>query len=668
MKKLILLSTLVMSSSTYSQVVSELGPLYLLTEDVRDVITHKEAEIIPPPSEALTLTTDQSDIMSSITALDKELLSFSLDDKDCDCHQPEAEKNARAKLFERIEDRDYNVYVAATYGAYKDPMSLMPAGYDLQRLNGYLGSQAALADLGLTSLDALKNAYKQKNPDVALDSLSLVEQGNLLGQFAQEKGGTAIPQSLLLGELAINKSIQDPTKWKETLGSISSALSFEDKYKVAAQFGSYFGSNYNYDRANSGKGIIGLEQLLGSARDNTPGGVCRDIALGNSKILMAMGIPKDKIMIIGYATYGGGHAVLAVEDPNKKGRVMILNYGQVQEVTGKSGPSVLVQNTRLPDAGIQYRMYDSEGKPVGSQHSELGLMLREATNAQAPLLTTQGMNLVQVGVKTPIGDGNMFMGNTSDGGKITGVAIDKRFESGSITSEIGLAGFKRESNRALADLTQEGLYMRLGIEQRSPTLFLNDQTGIRVRGGLDSDGLITRNKEVTSTGRVEKSTTIESKAELYMAVDIEHKSDDGKTRAYATIEPRVQPDFTNVASGEKLRPVLAETRITSGVERRITEDMRASVDAGIIVRQMGNSYYLKTGLEIPDEKFRLNASMQGPIGDVPVMYRGSTRAVAASAEKDFGRASFRLVYEQDLDTGARSGKAALKIPLGKKRN
>lgn len=643
---------------------SDITKLLHVTEDARDIVVNDPAAL-PKPGSAAEMTPDQADVFKSVTELDKQIGSFVLE-PGCNCTGDEKEKRS---FKERMDKRDFKTYFSVTYSGSPDSQDVIFAGKDLNRLNRYLHELGDPKIKPISNFVDLKARYLAQHPDANFSERPISEQANLLSEFVETTTGHKLPKNLLLSEIAYRNSVQTPTSWRSNMRQIAGELSFEDKYKLATQFGSLFNANYNKARVKDHQGVVDIDALLDSANTSTPGGLCADIAIGNAQILNELGIPKEKMAIVGYATDGGGHAVLAVQNPNNPKEVITLNYGQASDATGRAGSAALVQNGILPDVGINYKTYDADGRPQGQQSSELGRLLRDVVNAKPAAFTTTGLNVGKVEVETKYGTGTFFSGNTSAGDSIIGVAFDNRDVDTYLTTKTGGAAFKRKTDRQLDTIDQYGLFGNVGLEARTPNLTGLEGLQVHARGGIEADFMLTKTRtEERVSGEVENATTVDTRSEGHLGLDVELFTLGNSNRTYVTVEPHVYVDRKTLADQtSKATLVLNDTRITAGMDGEITDDIRATASAGIMLREVGRSYRLRSGLEIKSHDLKIDGEMQGPIDSIPRIYDGSTRIASVSVAKNSRKASFRLTYAKDLDTGSSTGKAGLSIPLGGKK-
>jgi hypothetical protein len=322
-------------------------------------------------------------------ALDQELgeYAFSQTEKelpssDQPCPQISNSDASKRALEEKIKERKYNLYFTMTFND-AEAVGLAEGFMGMNNLNVFMLGQANSGNPkanGIRSLGKLRQKYKSENPNSNFDSLGIKDREKVLIQFAQDSAGVEIPKGMLMSEIAIARAVSDPANWKAGMAEIKDDLSFDQKVLVASHLGGKFSERYNFDRAGSeGQGVVTIEEMLTSVRDVQPGGICRDVSMAQSAILKELGVPKDNIYQVGYTTTSGGHAVVAIQDPDNPKNIIKLNYGAVTESNEAVGSSALIQNTSLPDFGIKNKIYNADGDPVGNLPTEIGEILYDTT-------------------------------------------------------------------------------------------------------------------------------------------------------------------------------------------------------------------------------------------------------------------------------------------------
>ena len=650
---------------------SDRGRIFKLAENVRSILWRSD-----PVPENFELTTEEADRAVAYSELEAEIgeFAYSANEKamgseasPCPPTQNLEEHEDKLALQEAIKRREFSIYYT---GVFSDAEGLAQAEGVYGR-NNYRSFMNAIASRGnsgappINSLNKLENKYLNSEGAVERDqwdSLSTVERSQLLQGYAESQVNQDVSIGLILSDYAIGSMLDNPNQWRESLKEIKDHLSFEEKVKIASHFGGAFGDDYNYDRANDvgdeGEGIVSIEEMLTAVRNSDTGGICRDVALAQSQILRELGVDHDDIYMIGYTTATGGHAVLAVEDPDNPGNIVKLNYSYITEENEVSGGAQLTQDTSLPDVGMQYRVYDADGKPVGRVPTEIGQIFNEVTNGQNNYDISKTYTLQKAEVQTPIGDGTVFTGTTSSGDNVVGVAINGRIDRGLTEIDYGVAVVKREGERTMVTMDQEALYGRLDYRLNTPDVRVGDNFRLNGFGGMRSEVMVMNTElEYKSNGAMKEGTNVDPMSTFYVGAEGEWESSDGRTRVNSEVVAESYVDWANeVNTSEGYTLALDNVRWTTGVEHGVTESMRVMGEGTIVMRQMGSSAILTAGIEDERRNYVIEGSYQTPLGDgLPSFMPGGSEAVSVAVAKSWqdeetGRGpNFRFYLERDLD-------------------
>lgn len=436
-------------------------------------------------------------------------------------------------------------------------------------------------------------------------------------------------------------------------------MSFDQKAKLVARFGGAFGDNYNYDRADGTgaykDGIVTIEELIDSTKGKHPGGVCRDVALAQAQMMKELGVPNS--YIVAYKTPGGFHANLITQDPDDPNRVIKMDYGYMTGEENVTGNTVLRQDTTMPDMGLRYRIYNSEGKPVAKLPTELGQMYFEMTGGmEMDPLMSRNYSLSQVGVQGQNWRGRLFVGQTSTGERVVGAATDFRYTYGDDTLNVdgGIAVSTMQGQRSLVEIDQQNLFGRVKAELNSPYLNVGN-FGIRAQGTGEAKLMLSNNTVVrNSTG----ATLYDEKAELSFdtdytaAVQSHWNSPDEKTKVNAEVRAFFYDDHKNVAAGTSGGHGihLDKTLVKVGVEHKLDGDYAFLADTGVVLRDIGDSAFFRAGLVTNQGRTRATASYEKPFDkDMPRFLPGSTEKVGVGVAHQAGPFDFSLTYQRDLE-------------------
>jgi len=646
---------------------SDRGKIYQLAENIRSILWRSD-----PVPENFELTQEESDRAVAYSELEAEISDFAYStngsrevDKQNPCPpvQDVDENKDKLALQDAIDRREFSIYYTGTF-ASEDALAQAEGVYGRHNYRSFMMGIYSRGNNGaktINSLEKLENSFLNSDdaPD-DFDSLSALEQSQLLQKFAQDKIGQDVSLGLILSEYAIDSMIDSPGDWKSSLNEIKGHLSFEEKIKIASHFGGEFADRYNNDRAadvgDAGEGIVTIEQMLHSISSNEPGGICRDVALAQSQILRELGVDHDDIYMIGYKTATGGHAILAIDDPENPGNLVKLNYSYVTQESEISGGAQLTQDTTLPDIGINYRVYDADGKPVGNVPTEVGQIFKDVTN-QKSYDVAKSYTLQKAYVETPIGTGTVFTGRTSAGDNLVGVAINKKVEQGLWENEYGLALAKREGERTVVSIDQEALYARVNTRLNTPQLSYGDNFSMNGFAGMNLEGMVANtrvtNKEI---GTTREGTGIDAMTTFYMGAEGEWNSEDGNTTVTSEVVASSYIDWKNeVNTTEGQTLALDNVRWTTGVEHGVTDSMRVMGEGTIIMRQVGSSAIISGGLRNERTGLSIDGAYQAPLSNsLPSFMNGATHSFSTGVTKDWkdekGRGpTFNLYYEKDLD-------------------
>jgi hypothetical protein len=570
-------------------------------------------------------------------------------------------------LADRIQGRKFQLYFTATFSEGAE-LGLNPgfAGKNNYR-NFMLGeSQSGHPNAyQIRTLAGLENRYLNTEKPSDWESLSLLERAQRLQSFAQSYSGAEPSLGLILSEYAIADMTANPSQWRTSLNEIKDHLSFEEKLKVASHFGGRFNDNYNFDRANGegprAGGIVTIEEMLESVRDSEPGGVCRDVSQAQSLMLQELGVSSDSIYQVSYNTASEGHVVLAVRDPDNPKRIVKINYDYTDETDDRTGGAVLMQNSSLPEFGMQYRIYDANGSPIATVPTEMGEVLRDVTRGRR--LSdglSQNHNLQRVYMDTPYGVGSLFTGTTTSGDNLVGVAFSRRGdESQRISNDFGVAAIKRDGDRATVSVSETALYSYLRQTIRSPRVEAGNFS-VGVNGGVNSEMIISDNTAAYNTGGERTGTSLDARFGVFGGADLRYQSDDGRTRARTSVVAEGFINHREVQVGPDSGYMLALDNIewTTTVERDISADMVLAGESAIVLRNIGNTAAFRGRLIDTKTNFSGELSYQRPLGDdVPAFNPMSGELLGLGVQKTWESSNdglfqdphFRLDYVRDLD-------------------
>ncbi len=232
-----------------------------------------------------------------------------------------------------------------------------------------------------SSNSTLNNIFNQYKTTTASDLQTRVKLLQDYNQYMNYTPSDYDNKNLEMNYFAYN--IVQASNWEarnQSLNYIKDNYSFDDKIKMTQFFGQIFASNYDYKRAANdsiNSKNVSCEEILSAAKNGTDAGVCRDISLCMSKLLNKMGV--GNTYVVGYSTLGGGHATVVTQNPNDAKDIRIINYGNATSNKGLTSGAALTQTNNMPNVGVSFKVFNSDGKPVANIPSSVGKALEAQT-------------------------------------------------------------------------------------------------------------------------------------------------------------------------------------------------------------------------------------------------------------------------------------------------
>ncbi len=642
-----ILKVLIIFTTFYSPFSQAFNGLYQAAEESREIVS-RLPEIAPLSNAPFSITREQADTVVALGKLDSEIDAFAYQSQ----QECEEDAIARRKLREAIADRSLKITFSISYSGDETEENLHSK---LQRdtYANAVWSQSGgrtETDIPPMSYTALVNKFERESP-VNLDVLTIKQRAEALQRYLSENYGMDIPKSFLIEEALQQEMIRNPEEWKSVAGSVANELNFNEKMRISARLGNTFLNRYNDQRAGTADGkAVTMIELLESAGSGEPGGVCRDIAAAQGQLLQAMGVPKDKIYIVGYATPDGQHAVLAVQDPDNSDRLVQLNYGEMTQTEGASGGAALKQQTSLPSTGIAMRIYDADAKPIGRVPTEIGALLKDVTNAPKSFIEIKPYTLAKVGFEHPLGKANVFTGTTSTGDKVIGAAVSHEKKTETSLVQYGFGVVQQEVNSATVVMNQDLIYGRVRQEIYTPNL-TTGAVKTRAEIGIESEVMFSKNSgQYKDYDREIDGSSLDVTNSIFTGVTSTYEAPDGalitaKGRVYGFVD---WADAT--AAGGR---TLAFDRAEGSVEYRkpLSGGNIAIAETGLVARQYGEAIFIGGILENPGLGTRYTASYNAPLSsDVPSFMPESQRRFGVSASRNVGRMNMEFGYERNLDS------------------
>jgi hypothetical protein len=260
-----------------------------------------------------------------------------------------------------------------------------------------------------------------------------------------------------------------------------------------------------------------------------------------------------------------------------------------------------------------------------------------------------------MGIKTHLGEGNVFTGETSSGDKIVGVTLQKtdKTKYSETTKVIGI--MQRQGDRDRLTLSQDALYLRMRTTLNSPSLELGNFS-LSSRVGVEAKILAMQNKTKKDNGSTKESFNVDSMVSPIIGATANWNSEDKKTEVSADVEVEGYAINKNVQLTplEGMTLAFNKTTIRTGITHDVTDQMRIVGQTGIVVREMGSSAQFSAGVlnGNTNSQYRSMATYSTPISnDIPAFLPESQRTFgfSHSGEKRKSGAYYQLDYTHDLD-------------------
>jgi hypothetical protein len=628
-----------------------------LTEEVRTIVLEAPGGN-PMPEQKFNLTTEQSDLMMALASLDANFVDHlkAVPDR---CEKDEEYEKKKAALLSKVSKRNLVISAAVVASSAKYEQEALGRFMTDEYINymGQLAQQGIKNSIDIGSLENLITHYSLANPLINIEKVDLKRREEKLNAFAEEYLNVKLPKGLLMKELAFRELILQPDDWKKTLAAANNMLSSGQKVALVSKLGSSFSANYNYARSadsDLAKGkFVSLTSLLDSVRNGTPGGVCRDITLAQTQMLKELGFKNN--YVVSFKDISGRHATVISVDPATN-KIVKFNYGETTTVTNGTGTNALTQDTSMPEHGLGFKIFDSNGKPVTKVPTEVAQMLKSASNGDTHRdFNQKSYSLARVGFKTDLIEGNLFAGKTSSGETISGIAISNDAKlSDNIKFGYGVAISKFEGNRSLIKIDQENLYARINVELTSPSVKVGP-TENRAFAIYNSEALLSNNKQTTlDSGQIkEAKKQLDGDMEVALGLENKYTSASGKTAIDSKIYATMYPDLNHSATAEKIVPVLKDVVLQTNIAHNITKDDKAVIDAAIILRSYGTSMLVKAAVENEKQGTRMITGIAAPISkDMPSFLPGGEKRIFVGLDKAKGNILFSIELERNLKSKA----------------
>lgn len=614
--------------------------MHKLSNQMMDVVT-KSKEF---PHEKFKLNPTESDLVVAVAKNDILLgnyLSQTKSDEECEkLRKTEEEKKQLAKSF---DERDFRI---AAYTIYSDAEFVGNArtAYDKSNYAGYMNSIGQ--STGSSSPMNWSAVLKRAN---VIESDSYETKIAKLQKVFEQELKAPVPAGVIAAEFVRIDLMKNPDNWKSYLGKSKNLMDFDQKMRLVADLGERMGNDYNYSRADSGvdsKGIVEIEKLLKNLGKSEPGGVCRDIAHAQTQMLRELGV--NQAYTVAYVSNRGGHATVIAVDPNDKNRVMKLNYGELYQDDGKKGTAALDQDSSLPNVGLQYRIYDNEGKPVATVPTELTAVFREVTGRGNPFSgRAQDVYKAQFGTKDLTG--SLFSGRTSTGESVEGVALHGGGSSKYFEMNAGGVLYNAKADKKYYEIDQQGLYVFTDLGLKA-TVYESDRSKLKAGVGMSTEVMMLKAESTSKTGGSKSKSDLLTDVDqrFYTKADYELDLSDKEKMKFGTkVIGRI--DKAHVADEGSRSLHYDSTVITSEYDRQWRDDLRFSVGAAATISRYGESLAISTSLIDGNNKYTVGGNI--PSGRAPSFFEDQAKVVKFGYERKTKSGwNFQLDFENNFDT------------------
>lgn len=524
--------------------------------------------------------------------------------------------------------------------------------YSPQRsLRMYVGREAATQ---------FSEDLRKRYPDY--DSSTSSDRSNMLSNFWEEVETRVAEEGHVpsyVSDVDAVNAIQNylirhptPEAFYSTLHRVSDKLTFDQKLAIASGLGARFGKKYNYARKQGEEtkwgDIVDVYELLSSVRDEEPGGVCRDIATAQAKILKELGV--KNVYAIAYATPSNHHLSLVAQDPQNKNNVYKIDYGAV----ATDRPSLEVTSPSNENVGINVRIYDPEGRPVASLPTDLGSILNKVTSVSSrnndPFLK-DNTHLKQVEVKSEDGGlhGRLFRGQTSEGDEIVGLSAIHPFLAGeAIHGQLGFSASQTEGRRYISPIQGNQLFAHLQAGLSTPEI---RQGNFYIRGNTALD--ISGAHIFTQFQGQKRNQTFDATATSTVDLTSGIQSPSSNTSAELNVESTFYADAQYVQSSTIKSVTMAHnaTILRSRIDHKHNADLVTLMESAVALREVGNNYSFRLGLLHPRSQQEYSIGIETPDrSDMPRFFPGSVPKCTASVKGLMCGFDVNLTYETTLES------------------
>jgi hypothetical protein len=462
------------------------------------------------------------------------------------------------------------------------------------------------------------------------------------------KCGIDVPEDVLAMKIASVMIFNSKTDKEvdQVLEEMGPKLTYEKKIAFASQLGGIMNQGYDYKRTDqkddASKGKVTFRDMINAYQNNGKAGVCRDIAFAVSNSLVKMGAKES--FIVTYSTDGSGHATVISQDPDNKNKTYNINYNYVTSTEGASPLKHLQQNSTIPSVGVNYNIFDANGKHLTNLPSNLGVLLHEMGGGPAsdldPMLKSEN-SLAQIGLyNNKAGMGiSVAKGLSADGDSVNALVGTYYGESEHfpVNANVVLFNSTRDTNLKGKQVTN-GLYfdadqtiqsaphtVELGKGNVSMQIFGK----VGVRGGFYN---------VTTEINDKKGITLDSDINMKIGGAATYKSESEKTVVSTSVLATTGMALKDVRESGKMTWDLRDVTGSVVVSQQISENLKGFA-SGTVTARKGD-----LGIQSRQE-VGLNFKVLDKNGEVVIGHEGQVKGreiafVPGSIEKYYMDVSF----------------------------
>ncbi|RZF20476.1 hypothetical protein DAY19_10835 [Halobacteriovorax vibrionivorans] len=433
-------------------------------------------------------------------------------------------------------------------------------------------------------------------------------------------------------------------KRNEILSASKLMMSFEQKIYLAHIMGHIMNNHYDFTRATSGEsGIVTEQDIFNAIKSNSRAGICRDIAVVQANILKRLDV--EDVYVVAYNSRRVGHATVIAQDPENPDRIVNFNYGETR-INNRTGAAGLSQDNYIPEFGINYRIFDSEGNPVDRVPSEMGYILNQAAGLDIEVSSNgvqyDGINMINLDYKTGNISTRAFYATSDSGIEAMGGVfkyenyskhIDTVLGVGMQTSrkEIQEREFHKESTSAFMGMDVK---LKTGKVDIGPVrnLYADIQGNISIDVGHGSATLKDYQTEDMYSDNLNSI-----KSSLYADTSFLGANWKSIVSVHASImkaDVRDEGKYTVAILGGKIENV---------IKKQVFEQYGVGIHNIVYIKQNGATTDLKVSVYSQDGKYAFEVGIKKPIaGKVGFWVKGSEPSAYATAKTKILDENFEL--------------------------